>query len=87
MNEINKLEPLKDVFNFLCEYLKGFNMIGEEFDFEYKNYTFKFLYRNNQIRLANDVDVYDEHNNFIGTFSLEQANNITSIQELKELQA
>lgn len=77
-HKMNK-EPLRDVFEYLCENLKGFNMIGEEFDFEYKNYTFTFLYRNNQIKLANDVDVYDERDNFMGTYSLKQANNIKGV--------
>ena len=83
MEEINKLEPLREVFELLCKQLKGFNMTGELFDFDYNNYTFTLVYRNNQIKLADNVDVYDEHGKFIGNFNLYAINNITSIQDLK----
>lgn len=79
MEETNKLEPIREVFNLLCEYLKGYNMEGELFDFDYKNYTFTFIYRNNQIKLADNVDVYDEHDNFIGNFNLETINNMKGV--------
>ena len=42
------------------------------------------VFRNNQIQLADNVDVYDEHENFIGNFNLETVNSITAINDLKE---
>ena len=84
MNNINKLEPLKDLFELLYLKLNGFNKEDDLFDFYYDNYTFTLTYRNNQIKLADNVDVYDEHENFIGNFNLETINNITSINDLKE---
>ena len=79
MKEINKLEPLREVFEFLCKQLKGFNMTDELFDFDYKNYTLTLVYRNNQIKLADNVDVYDEHDNYIGNFKLETVNNMEGV--------
>jgi hypothetical protein len=84
MNDIKKLEPLKDLFELLYLKLKGFNKEEDLFDFYYDNYTFTLIYRNNQINLANNVDVYDEHENFIGNFTLEEINNISSINNLKD---
>ena len=84
MNNINKLEPLKDLFELLYLKLDGFNKTDELFDFYYDNYTFTLTYRNNQIQLADNVDVYDEHENFIGNFNLETVNSITAIIYLKE---
>ena len=84
MNNINKLEPLKDLFELLYLKLEGFNKTDERFDFYYDNYTFTLTYRNNQIQLADNVDVYSEHENFIGNFNLETVNSITSINDLKE---
>lgn len=84
MNDIKKLEPLKDLFELLYLKLNGFNKEEDLFDFYYDNYTFTLIYRDNQIKLANNVDVYDEHENFIGNFTLEEINNISSINDLKE---
>ena len=58
--------------------------IGDDDTCYYKNYTFTLVYRNNQIKLADNVDAYDEHGKFIGNFNLYAINNITSIQDLKE---
>ncbi len=84
MNNINKLEPLKDLFELLYLKLDGSNKKDDLFDFYYDNYTFTLTYRNNQIQLADNVDVYDERENFIGNFNLETINSITSINDLKE---
>lgn len=84
MNNTKKLEPIKDLFELLYLKLKGFNKTDELFDFYYNNYTFTLTYRNNQIKLADNVDVYDEYDNFIGNFNLETINSITSINDLKE---
>lgn len=84
MNNTKKLEPIKDLFELLYLQLKGFNKTDELFDFYYDNYTFTLTYRDNQIKLADNVDVYDEHENFIGNFNLFAINNVTSINDLKE---
>ena len=56
MNNINKLEPLKDLFELLYLKLNGFNKEDDLFDFYYDNYTFTLTYRNNQIKLAAWID-------------------------------
>lgn len=83
MNDDKKLEPLKELFELLSLKLKGFNKTDDYFDFYYDNYTFTFTYRNNQIQLADNVDIYDYSDNFIGNFNLETTNNIASINDLK----
>ena len=81
-------EPIKDVFNRLCYYLDGHNLITYDncmlFDFEYDKYTFTMKYENNQITLANNVDVYDSHDNFKGNYTLEEVNTATTIEELPQ---
>lgn len=69
-------KTLKLLFNSLCMKLGGFNLTEYEemtiFDFYYDQYTFTMKLKDNNITLADNVDVYDEHEQFIGNYTLKE---------------
>lgn len=63
--ELNDIKKLKEYYN-------GFNYDGMLFDFDYKNYTFTISTHGSKLHLANNVDVYDKHDNYRGNYKLHQ---------------
>ena len=66
-----KITDLNDL-KLLCEYYNGFNQDEMLFDFDYKNYTFTISRYGGKLHLANNVDVYDKHDNYRGNYKLYQ---------------
>ena len=68
-------KTLKFLFETLCAKLDGFNITQYDdctiFDFYYDNYTLTFKLTDTNIMLADNVDIYDEFENFKGNYSLE----------------
>lgn len=67
---------LKFLFNGLMLMLNGFNCTEgngkETFDFYYDAYRFTMQLDKNGICLANNVDIYDELDNYKGNYSLNE---------------
>ena len=64
-----KITDLNDIKS-LCEYYNGFNYDGMLFDFDCENYTFTISTYGSGLHLANNVDVYNKHDNYRGNYKL-----------------
>ena len=64
-----KITDLNDI-KLLYKYYNGFNYDGMLFDFDYENYTLTISTHGNKLHLANNVDVYDKHDNYRGNYNL-----------------
>lgn len=69
-------QTLKFLFEKLCHKLDGYNITQYDnmtiFDFNYDQYTFTFKLTDTNIMLADNVDIYDEHENYLGNYNLEE---------------